>query len=213
MSASSAATAPEPRPGFVGSVARDLVSASSAAESRTEPARKSENSATSSVGAGAAAICTPASALRVPLPPAPEPDRHERVRAELDVLGLDLSEHVIDGYRPLLDALGVTPAGELLTLRGGAEVTVAGVRVATQTPPMRSGKRVVFISVDDGTGCADATFFEDAQQRSGPVLFGTPLLLIHGQVRRTGARGVSVQADEARDLKDAWREFQQLARP
>ncbi|MGO1544704.1 MAG: DNA polymerase III subunit alpha [Gulosibacter sp.] len=137
----------------------------------------------------------------------PELTSRERVQAELDVLALDLSEHVIDSYRPLLDELGVTPAGELLGLRGGTEVTVAGVRVATQTPPMRSGKRVVFISVDDGTGCADATFFEDAQQQSGNVLFGTPLLLIQGKVRRTGDRGVSIQADAAQDLKRVWEEW------
>ncbi|RRJ87895.1 DNA polymerase III subunit alpha [Gulosibacter macacae] len=135
---------------------------------------------------------------------APDLDARARVQAELEVLALDLSEHVIDGYRPLLDELGVTPAGELLGLRGGAEVIVAGVRVATQTPPMRSGKRVVFISVDDGSGCADATFFEDAQQASGEVLFGTPLLVIHGTVRRTGERGVSVQATSAQDLKQLW---------
>lgn len=148
----------------------------------------------------------------VPRTDAPEMNARERVHAELEVLALDLSEHVIDGYRPLLDALGVTPADQLATLRGGTEVTVAGVRVATQTPPMRSGNRVVFISVDDGTGCADATFFDDAQQLSGEVLFGTPLLLIHGTVRRTGERGVSLQASFARDLKLAWHEFTELQR-
>ncbi|MFD2675468.1 DNA polymerase III subunit alpha [Gulosibacter bifidus] len=137
----------------------------------------------------------------------PEMDARERVHAELDILALDLSEHVVDGYRPLLDAIGVTPAGRLASLRAGTEVTVAGVRVATQTPPMRSGKRVVFISVDDGTGCADATFFDDAQELSGSVLFGTPLLLIRGKVRRTGERGVSIQAEFARDLKLAWQEY------
>ena len=146
-------------------------------------------------------------------PDAPEMDRLARVQAELDVLALDLSEHVIDGYRPLLDELGVTPAGELLGLRSGTEVTVAGVRVATQTPPMRSGKRVVFISVDDGTGCADATFFEDAQQATGEALFGTPLLVIRGNVRRTGERGVSVQAESAQDLKQLWEVWRLLAPP
>ena len=134
--------------------------------------------------------------------PAPEP--RERVLDELDLLGLDLSEHVVDSYRPMLDELGVTRAGDLLALRGGAEVVVAGIRIATQTPPMRSGKRVVFISLDDGSGCADATFFEEAQRRSGPLLFGTQLLLIQGTTRRTGARGVSIQAKQAFDLKQLW---------
>ena len=33
-------------------------------------------------------------------------------------------------------------------------VLVAGVKVATQTPPIRSGRRVVFLTLDDGTGPA-----------------------------------------------------------
>ncbi len=141
---------------------------------------------------------------------APDLDARERVQAELDVLALDLSEHVVDGYRPLLDELVATPAGELATMRGGAEVVVAGVRVATQTPPMRSGKRVVFISIDDGTGCADAAFFDEAQQATGEALFGTPLLVIRGTVRRTGERGVSLQAEAAHDLKRLWEAWRAL---
>jgi error-prone DNA polymerase len=83
----------------------------------------------------------------------------ERVRAELDVLGLDVSRHVLDFYAPMLDALGVTRAQDLLRQRSQAEVLVAGVKVATQTPPVRSGRRVVFLTLDDSTGPVDATFF------------------------------------------------------
>ena len=131
----------------------------------------------------------------------------ERVQAELEVLSIDLSEHLIESYRPLLDELGVTPAAELLELRNRTEVMVAGVRVATQTPPMRSGKRVVFVSVDDGTGCADAAFFEEAQQHTGSALFNSKLLVIAGTTRRTGARGVSLQADRAWNLAELWQEW------
>src|SRR3954454_15001549 len=44
----------------------------------------------------------------------PEFTDAERVRAELEVLGLDASRHVVEFYRPFLAALGVVPAGELL---------------------------------------------------------------------------------------------------
>ncbi|CAD6015791.1 DNA polymerase III alpha subunit (plasmid) [Agreia sp. COWG] len=136
-----------------------------------------------------------------------DPTAQERIGTELDILSTELNEHLIEGYRPLLDSLGVINAADLVSLPNKTEVIVAGVRVATQTPPMKSGKRVVFISLDDGTGCSDATFFDEAQQRSGPLLFGTRLLLIRGRTRRTGARGVSLQAEEAFDLKQAWAAF------
>jgi error-prone DNA polymerase len=131
----------------------------------------------------------------------------DRARVELGVLDMDASEHLIDAYRPLLDDMGVTPANQLLALRSKTEVLVAGVRIATQTPPMRSGKRVVFISLDDGSGCADATFFEEAQQTTGPRLFGTKLMVIRGRTRRTGERGISIEAIQAWDLKQLWAEF------
>ncbi len=131
----------------------------------------------------------------------------DRARVELGVLDMDASEHLIEAYRPLLDDMGVTPANQLLALRSKTEVLVAGVRIATQTPPMRSGKRVVFISLDDGSGCADATFFEEAQQTTGPLLFGTKLMVIRGRTRRTGERGISIEAIQAWDLKQLWAEF------
>ena len=132
----------------------------------------------------------------------PAPGMAETVRTELDLLSLDVSEHLMGSYTPLLDGLGVRRAEELLGLRNNTEVLVAGVRIATQTPPMRSGKRVVFISVDDGTGCVDTVFFAEAQEKTGPLLFGTSMLLIRGLTRRTGPRGITVQALEAWDLRD-----------
>ncbi|MGA7204984.1 MAG: OB-fold nucleic acid binding domain-containing protein, partial [Specibacter sp.] len=133
----------------------------------------------------------------------PAPSMAETVRTELDLLSLDASAHLMESYSPLLSRLHVTKAEKLLGLRNNSEVLVAGVRVATQTPPMRGGKRVVFISVDDGTGCVDATFFSEAQEKSGPLLFGTRMLLIRGLTRRTGPRGISLQALEAWDLSAA----------
>jgi error-prone DNA polymerase len=137
----------------------------------------------------------------------PEFTDAELVRAELEVLGLDASRHVVDFYRRFLGALGAVPAGELLGCRSGAEVLVAGVKVATQTPPIRSGRRVVFVTLDDGTGCADATFFEDAQGPYAATVFHGWLLVIRGVLRRTGPRGVSLRATGAWELPalhEAW---------
>ncbi|WP_241532951.1 OB-fold nucleic acid binding domain-containing protein, partial [Clavibacter michiganensis] len=142
----------------------------------------------------------------------PDPDGRARVAAELDILQMEVTEHVLESYRPMLDELGVIPASQLLEVRSGSEVVVAGIRIATQTPPMRSGKRVVFISLDDGTGCSDSTFFDEAQQKAGPMLFGTRLLVIRGRTRRTGERGVSIQAEDAWDLKEMWARWQDARR-
>jgi error-prone DNA polymerase len=139
----------------------------------------------------------------------PELDREERVRAELEILGLDASGHVLDSYAELLDAIGVTRSAALLQQRSRAELLVAGVKVATQTPPIRSGRRVVFLTLDDATGPVDATFFEDALAPCASTVFGSWLLLVRGRLRRTGRRGVSLRATGCWELgavHDAWRE-------
>ena len=138
----------------------------------------------------------------------PEPSNAEKVANELELLNMDLTEHVIEKYRPMLDELGVVYANELLEIRNKTNVLVAGIRVATQTPPMRSGKRVVFISLDDGSGCSDATFFDEAQKRCSHILFNTRLMLIGGKVRRTGAKGVAIMAENAWRLDELWDQWQ-----
>jgi error-prone DNA polymerase len=131
----------------------------------------------------------------------------ERVQYELDILHLDVTQHVLEQYRPMLDEMGVINSNEMVGLRNKSDVLVAGVRVATQTPPMRSGKRVVFITLDDGTGCSDATFFDEAQSRCSHILFNTKLVIISGKTRRTGVRGVSIMAENAWDLKELWNQW------
>jgi error-prone DNA polymerase len=136
-----------------------------------------------------------------------EPTLSEKTQTELSLMKLDVSEHIIEMYRPMLEEMGVVNASELVGLRNKSEVLIAGVRVATQTPPMRSGKRVVFISLDDGTGCSDSTFFDDAQARCSHILFNNRLLLISGKTRRTGVRGVSIMAENAWDLREMWQQW------
>jgi error-prone DNA polymerase len=72
---------------------------------------------------------------------------------------------------------------------------------------MRSGKRVVFISLDDGYGCSDSTFFDEAQARCSHILFNNRLLVIAGKTRRTGVNGVSVMAENAWDIRELWRQW------
>jgi error-prone DNA polymerase len=127
----------------------------------------------------------------------------ERVRAELDVLGLDASHHLMEFYAPMMRDLGITRSSQLLSCRSEQEIWIAGVKVAVQTPPVRSGRRVIFATLDDSTGPIDATFFEDAQGPYASTVFHSWLLLIRGHVRRTGPRGVSIRATGCWELSGA----------
>jgi error-prone DNA polymerase len=125
--------------------------------------------------------------------------RAERIQAELEILGIDLSEHVLEFYQDLMTELGVIRAQELRRCRAGARVLVAGVKVATQTPAVRSGQRIIFATLDDATGPVDLAFFESVQERCAARVFGSWLLAVRGRLRKAG-RSVSVNGAECWDL-------------
>jgi error-prone DNA polymerase len=130
----------------------------------------------------------------------PEYSDSERVRAELEVLGVDASRHLVSFFEPLLKDLGVVRGADLWKQRGGADVMVAGVKVASQTPAVRSGQRIIFLTLDDATGPIDVTVFESVQARIARTIFHSFVLAVRGTVRRTGRRGVSIIAEDAWDL-------------
>jgi error-prone DNA polymerase len=128
----------------------------------------------------------------------------ESVKYEVDRLGIDMSRHMIEFYGEFLNAIGAVRSSDLLKQRSQSSVLVAGIKVAMQTPPVRSGKRVIFVTLDDGYGLSDSTFFTDVQSEYANVLYSTSLLLVRGVTRRTGARGISIRATGAWDLRAAY---------
>jgi error-prone DNA polymerase len=124
----------------------------------------------------------------------------EVVRAELEVLGLDATRHIVSFYEPLLADLGVVRARDLYRHRGREKVMVAGVKVASQTPAIRSGQRIIFLSLDDATGPIEVTVFESVQPKVARTVFHAYAMAVWGELRRTGYRGVSVVAEDVWDL-------------
>jgi error-prone DNA polymerase len=124
----------------------------------------------------------------------------EVVRAELEVLGLDATRHIASFYRGLFGDLGVTYAEDVWRCRADEWVMVAGVKVASQTPAIRSGQRIIFLTLDDGTGPLEITVFESVQPKVAKTVFHAFAMVVWGQVRRTGKRGVSVVAEDVWDL-------------
>ena len=135
----------------------------------------------------------------------------EKVSSEVARLGMDVTQHMLTFYAPFLNAIGAVKSSDLLSLRSDSTVLVAGVKVALQTPPVRSGRRVIFVTLDDGYGCSDSTFFPDAQVDYASTLYSTSLLLVRGQTRRTGARGISIRATAVWDLRLAYEQWRNRA--
>ncbi len=132
----------------------------------------------------------------------PDLSSAEKLSAELGVLSMDASRNLMDDHRAFLDELGVVPARRLREARHGETVLVAGAKAATQTPPIRSGKRVIFSTLDDGTGLVDLAFFDDSHDACAHTVFHSWLLLVRGVVQRRGPRSLSVVGAAAWNLAE-----------
>ncbi|WP_432188172.1 DNA polymerase III subunit alpha [Streptomyces sp. Tue6028] len=132
----------------------------------------------------------------------PDLSSAERLSAELGVLSMDASRNLMDDHRGFLEELGVVTARRLREARHGETVLVAGAKAATQTPPIRSGKRVIFTTLDDGTGLVDLAFFDDSHDTCAHTVFHSWLLLVRGVVQRRGPRSLSVVGAAAWNLAE-----------
>ncbi|MFH8886591.1 OB-fold nucleic acid binding domain-containing protein, partial [Streptomyces californicus] len=112
----------------------------------------------------------------------------ERLDAELGILHIDVSRHLMNDHFRLLREIGATDAKHLRAMHPGQRVLVAGVRASTQTPPIASGKRIIFVTLEDGSGLVDLAFFEDSHERSAHTVFHHGLLLVRGTVEARGPR-------------------------
>lgn len=108
--------------------------------------------------------------------------------AELGVLKIDVSQHLMTHHHRLLREIGATDAAHLKAMHPGQQVLVAGVRASTQTPPIPSGKRVIFVTLEDGSGLVDVAFFEDSHDDCAHTIFHNGLLLVRGTVEARGPR-------------------------
>ncbi|MER7810300.1 DNA polymerase III subunit alpha [Streptomyces sp900116325] len=118
----------------------------------------------------------------------PEMTSREALDAELGVLKIDVSQHLMEHHHRLLREIGATDAKHLKAMHPGQQVLVAGVRASTQTPPIPSGKRVIFVTLEDGFGLVDIAFFEDSHDDCAHTIFHNGLLLVRGTVEARGPR-------------------------
>jgi error-prone DNA polymerase len=89
---------------------------------------------------------------------------------------------------------------DLPAVATGQTVKIAGSVIRYQTPPTRNGKRVIYVIMEDGTGIADVTVFNDVQERCGHVLFQEGWLVVKGKVQRRGPNALSIIAQDLAPL-------------
>ncbi|GAB4250707.1 MAG: hypothetical protein Kow00129_11580 [Thermoleophilia bacterium] len=125
----------------------------------------------------------------------------DRVRAELELLGLTVTCHPLEFYEGELRRLGVRMSYELPELGDEVPVKVAGVYERAQNPWMRSGRRTMFLTLEDAYGLFECVVFESKLARYAPVVARATYFLVKGRLQNNRRRGLAVVADEIHDLE------------
>ena len=111
----------------------------------------------------------------------PEANPQEEMLADLRATSVTTGPHPLSFLRPMLKREGIISAAELAQKRDGERARVAGVVVVRQRPGTAKG--IVFITVEDETGFANAVVMPDDFARWRPVILGHPALVIEGRVQ------------------------------
>ncbi len=113
----------------------------------------------------------------------------EKAAWEMELLGVPVTAHPLALLRPRLRAAGFLTSADLAGVPAGEPVKVAGIPVRPHRPPTRSGRTVVFLSLEDEHGLAEVTVFERVYRRYGHLLFPpAPLLAVYGRAERRWLR-------------------------
>jgi error-prone DNA polymerase len=121
----------------------------------------------------------------------PTTDRDE-VASEMAMTGISVKRHPLSFARERLKKLGLLSRAQLDELPDGRWVRVGGIVIARQRPPTKSGRTVVFVTLEDETGLVEVTVFERIYQRWGKVIFSNDVLVVDGVLQKRGRYGTVV---------------------
>jgi error-prone DNA polymerase len=106
----------------------------------------------------------------------------EHVVNDYQTLRLSLKAHPMSFLRERFAARRIIACDELRGIKDGAYVSVAGVVLVRQRPG--SAKGVVFMTIEDETGIANAVVWAKTLERFRKEVMASRLIVIHGRVQR-----------------------------
>jgi error-prone DNA polymerase len=123
---------------------------------------------------------------------------------------LSLRNHPIAFLRARLAARRIRRCGDLIEMKDGQPVEVAGLVLVRQRPG--SAKGVVFITLEDETGIANAVLWNDRFEAHRRVVMSATMLAIRGKVQREGIV-IHLVAEAITDLTGMLRDVGELELP
>ncbi len=115
------------------------------------------------------------------------------------ITGVCADCHPLAYLRERLARRRVITAYEAQRQRQGERVTVAGLNISPHRPPTRSGRSVLFSSLEDETDLLQLICIGEALQNHTGLFLTAPAIVVRGVIERKGA-GASLKVEQARPL-------------
>jgi len=135
---------------------------------------------------------------------ATEPDAHlpamplgEHVVEDYRHLSLSLKAHPVAFLRERLNAKKILRTEDLANVASGQRVTTAGLVLVRQRPGSANG--VIFLTMEDETGVANAIIWPKVFERLRPIVLGARFIAITGKLQSESGV-IHVVAEKAEDL-------------
>lgn len=110
--------------------------------------------------------------------------------------------HPLSALRPSLYKDNIIKATDLRRLPTGSIVRVVGLLIIVHTPPTKSGKRVMFLTMEDETGLMDVVVFPKTQKGFARTILTSQVLAVQGKLQKQGVGGKSMSIIMEKAIKN-----------
>ena len=100
--------------------------------------------------------------------------------------------HPLTSLRNIFRKQNVVTSSNLRRIPSGATVRVSGMLILVHTPPTKSGKRVMFLTLEDEMGLFEVVVFAKAQDRFARIILTSEVLTLEGRLQRQGPTGLAI---------------------
>jgi error-prone DNA polymerase len=117
------------------------------------------------------------------------------------ITGICADAHPLQFFRKRLQERGILTVLEALKQPAGSTVTIAGLNIRPHRPPTRSGRKVLFSTIEDESAFLQVVVLDDALERCTATFLLAPALEVQGTIEVHGKGGVSLRVRDARPLR------------
>ena len=127
-------------------------------------------------------------------------DCAEKTLKEVMSMSVYCHAHPLTSLRDVLRKQKEVMSRDLRRLPSGSTVRISGMVIIVHTPPTKSGKRVMFLTLEDEMGLLDVVVFPKTQSRFAKLILTSEVLTLEGKLQRKGPGGLAISIVMSRAL-------------